>query len=391
MMTLPPRLLFVTESFAVGGAENHLLDLLPALKRKGFDVAVFCFTEKTHRAELLEKVGIPVYVAPGFGVKRKLSFTMPLRIVGGAVKLYNLIRRFRPSVVHFFLPGPYLAGAPVALAAGVPIKLMSRRSLADYQRKWPGANKLERALHKHMDCIVGNSQAVVNELITEEDVPADKVRLIYNGVRMLNSGHTREHAREDLGYDDSYFIATTVANLFPYKGHKNLVRALATIADKLPQPWVLLCAGRDGGSAGDINKLSHELGIASQVRVLGERSDVPKLLSASDIFVLAPTRNESFSNAVLEAMAAGAPVIATAIGGNAEAIVDNWNGLVVRPNNVDELGAAILKLARDSNLRNELAAHARERVAKEFPLDASIDKYIQLYEELLRSNHPVAG
>lgn len=388
VMTLPPRILFVTESFAVGGTENHLLDLLPALKRKGFDVAAFCFTEKTHRAALLEEHGIPVYAAPSFGTKRKLSLAMPFRIGGGAVKLFNLIRSFRPSIVHFFLPGPYLAGAPVAIAAGVPIKIMSRRSLADYQRKWPRTNKLEIELHKYMDIITGNSQAVIDELTAKENVPADRTRLIYSGVRMPNPEISREKAREALGYDNSVFIVTTVANLFPYKGHTNIVKALAAIADKLPQPWAFLCVGRDSGVGGDINKLCHKLGIAGNVHVLGERSDVRELLAASDLFVLAPTHNESLSYAILEAMAAGCPVVATAIGGNAEAIADGWNGLIVKPNDIDDLGAAILKLARNPDLRNSMGLRARERSEKLFPIVRSHNNYHKLYDEFLRSKDP---
>ncbi len=110
------RILFVTESLGVGGTETHLLDLLPRLRAAGFDVAVFCFTEKGARAGQLENEGIEVVAAPSFGA-RKRSLLAPFRIVAGQAKLLAFIRRWRPDIVHFFLPGPYLAGAPVAIAA----------------------------------------------------------------------------------------------------------------------------------------------------------------------------------------------------------------------------------------------------------------------------------
>lgn len=84
-----------------------------------------------------------------------------------ANKLYRLMRRWRPQIAHFYLPGPYLIGAHVAIAARTPIKVMSRRSLSDYQQNWPRAVRLERWLHSKMDAVIGNSRAVVRELLAE--------------------------------------------------------------------------------------------------------------------------------------------------------------------------------------------------------------------------------
>jgi hypothetical protein len=98
-------------------------------------------------------------------------------------KLYWLMRRWQPHIAHFYLPGPYLVGANVAIAARVPIKIMSRRSLSNYQRNWPLVAQLERRLHNKMDAVIGNSRAVVRQLI-EEGIPEAEVRLIYNGIEV---------------------------------------------------------------------------------------------------------------------------------------------------------------------------------------------------------------
>jgi glycosyltransferase involved in cell wall biosynthesis len=380
-MRLPPRILFVTESFGVGGTENHLLDLLPALKGKGFEVATFCFTAKGSRAPLLEDMGIPVYAAPELG-QSKRSLSALIRMSGGAVKLFTLIKRFRPSIVHFYLPGPYLAGAPVAIAAGVPIKLMSRRSMADYQTKWPGAAAAERLLHTRMDALLGNARAVTDELVREGG-PETKVHLIYNGVRPPDAPMSRAEAREALGLDAQTFVATTVANLLPYKGHLDLIAALAEIAGRLPQPWMVLCAGRDGGSRAGIEQAIAQAGIGETVRLLGERSDVPLLLAASDLGILAPTLNEGFSNAVLESMAVGLPMVVADVGGNAEAVIDSETGLVVPHSDPKVLGEAILELARDPTRRRAMGDAARLRAIQEFSLATSVDKYCTLYDNLL--------
>jgi glycosyltransferase involved in cell wall biosynthesis len=382
-MLLARRILFVTESFGIGGTETHLLELLPSLKAKGFDVAAFCLTELGTGVGTLQSAGIRVTSAPRIGTRGKQSVVAPLRLVGGAATLLGVIRRWKPSVVHFFLPGPYLVGAPVAIAAGVPIKIMSRRSLADYQAKWPGAARIERLLHRHMDLVLGNSRAVVRELVTKEGCPENRVHLIYNGVRLRNENVTREDARAALGLEQQCFVATVVANLLPYKGHLDLIGALAGVSGRLPQGWILLCAGRDDGSGPEIARAIHGTGLGQRIRLLGERSDIPLLLKASDLGILAPTRNEGFSNAVLEGMASGLPMVVTDVGGNAEAVLDGETGLVVAPHNPTALGAAIVRLAHDPDLRRSMGERAKKRAANEFSCTASLNQYCALYEELL--------
>ena len=388
-MLLPPRILFVTESFDVGGTETHLLDLLPELKDNGFEVAAFCFTKKGSRADRLESAGIPVYAAPQIG-ESKRSLLMPVRLAGGAARLFSLIRRFRPSIVHFFLPGAYLPGAPITLAAGVPIKIMSRRSLNDYQHKWPGVAAAEKFLHRRMDMLLGNARAITRELI-QEGVPEKKVRLIYNGIHVPAMATTKKEARAALDLDEHAFVAVVVANLLPYKGHLDLIAALIEIRDELPQPWTVLLAGRDGGSRAKIETAIVRGGLANHVRLLGERNDVPRLLAAAEVGILTPTRNEGLSNAILELMAAGLPMVVTDIGGNAEVVVDGQTGLVVPPRDPKRLGDAILDLAQDPGRRKAMGDAARKRLADEFSLTACVERYCALYEHLLAQTEPVTA
>ena len=373
-MSHPRRILFVTESFGVGGTEKHLCELLPALKARRFEVGAFCFTETGSRAAELAASDIPITAAPEFGA-------MLLRVARGAVALRHLIKCWRPTIAHFFLPRPYLAGAPVAIASGVPIKVMSRRSLSDYQRNWPGAATLERLLHRRMDAVLGNARAVIDEL-KEEGCPEIQVHLIYNGIRMPDPRSTRAEARAALGLSQDAFVAVVIANLFPYKGHRELIGALKNIAGKLPESWLVLCAGRDAGAGRDIAQAIDTNGLHDHVRLLGERTDVPLLLKAADIGI-SPTRKEGFSNAVLESMAAGLPIVVTDVGGNAEAVTDAETGFVVSPQDPDALGNAILRLAHDPQLRRTMGDQARARVAANFSFPISVQKYVDLYERLL--------
>jgi glycosyltransferase involved in cell wall biosynthesis len=234
-----------------------------------------------------------------------------------------------------------------------------------------------------MDLVLGNSRAVVRELVTKEGCPETRVRLIYNGVRLRNADVTREEARAALGLEQQCFVTTVVANLLPYKGHVGLIAALAGVSGQLPPGWTLLCAGRDGGSGLEIARAIVGTGLRERIRLLGERSDVPLLLKASDIGVLAPTRNESLSNAVLEFMASGLPVVVTDVGGNAEAVVDGETGIVVPPQDPAALGAAIVRLAHDPDLCRSMGEKAKKRAADEFSCTQSLERYCELYEELL--------
>ena len=175
------RLLVVTESLGVGGTESHLIRTLPRLAASGWSVATFCLSERGERAEQIEAAGVEVAALPRLATRKGSFLRYPTHVALAANTLYRLMRRWNPQIAHFYLPAPYLIGANVAIAARVPIKIMSRRSLSDYQRNWPLVSRLERRLHLKMDAVIGNARAVVDQLV-EEGVPEAKVRLIYNGI-----------------------------------------------------------------------------------------------------------------------------------------------------------------------------------------------------------------
>ena len=186
------------------------------------------------------------------------------------------MRRWRPHIAHFYLPGPYLIGANVAIAARIPIKIMSRRSLSDYQRNWPLVAKLERRLHTKMDAVIGNSRAVVRQLI-EEGIPESKVRLIYNGIEVSPVLPDRNEARQALGLDNDTLVGVVIANLIHYKGHRELIEGLSHIERELPGDWRILLVGRDHGIRAELEALSTTCGISHRIRFLGQRSDIPAL------------------------------------------------------------------------------------------------------------------
>lgn len=379
-----PEVLFVIGDLtAVGGAETHLLRILPGLARRGIRPLVYVLapasTPPAAVAGGVEVIGPPLAAALA-GRPRTLRRTLLLPLT--TLRLVQLLRRRRPAVVHFFLPEAYLVGGLCALAAGQRVCVVSRRSLNRYQRAHPLLARLERRLHRRMAAVLGNSRAVVAEL-RAEGVPPARLGLLYSGIAAGPpvGPDARVASRARLGLAPEALLLLTVANLIPYKGHADLLDALAPIAGQLPPGWRLLCAGRDDGSGAALRARARDQGLESHVLWLGERRDVADLLAAADLGILA-SHEEGFSNSVLEALAAGVPMIVTAVGGNPEAVEHAVSGLVVPPRDPAALGAAILALARDPGRRRQLGEAGRARVLAHFSLDACVARYARLYTAL---------
>jgi len=301
-----------------------------------------------------------------------------------AVTLWLLLWRNPPQVLHFFLPAAYIVGGAVAMFSPVRCKIMSRRSLNHYQLNHPFFAKVERFLHPRMSLILANSEAVRHDLV-QEGVDIDKIRLIYNGVDVSNYREVPDRGtlRQMENIPATALVMTMVANLIPYKGHLDLLEALAKISHRLPENWILLCAGRDDGIGAELENFALRQGISENVRFLGSRSDVAKLLALSDIGLLT-SHEEGFSNSVLEGMASGLPMVVTDVGGNAEAVEDGVTGFVVPARSPVALGDAILQLL-DASKRAQLGALGKKRATNLFSLEACVSHYEAIYREACAS------
>ena len=372
-MPQSPRVTVVTSRLDVGGTERHLTRVLPLLRRRGIDVTLYVMERGGSLERELVAQGVPIE-----GPARHRFLHWPR----AALQLARFLRRVRPDLVHFFLPRPYIYGSLAAELAGHRRRVMSRRSLANYMLRHPFARAVERVLHRRCMGLIGNSQAVVEQLAAECGDPR-KVALLYNGVDIpeLTTAADRRRTRRDLQISDDAITIVAVANLIPYKGHRDLIEAVALIDKAMPRPWSLLIIGRDDGIGDELKERVRSLQLANNVIWLGEQPKVDEFLRAGDIFIL-PSHEEGFSNALLEAMANGVAVIATAVGGNREAIKDDETGLLVRPRDPSSLGAAVLRLAKDSVLRARLGAAARQRIRDHFSLDVCVDRYEALYRAI---------
>jgi len=387
----PVPLLFVIGSLDIGGAEGHLARIVPQLDRLVWAPAIYTFIRRGALAEAVERQGVPVYDAtfPAFLRGRDLVSRGVRLVLTFAQLVRHLIRR-KPRVVHYFLPASYLIGLPAtfvahaltAFAGPLPRRVMSRRSLNLYQRKYPILARLERLLHKGCNVVVGNSRAVIEEL-KGEGVSSECLELIYNGIEMPPvEARDMRSRRANLGLPEQAVIVTQVANLIPYKGHADLLDAFAKAQAATSVGMALCLVGRDDGIGAELAAKAEALGIADRVTWLGARGDVAAILAASDIGVLS-SHQEGFSNAVLEGMAASLPMVVTRVGGNSEAVIDGETGLLVEPHNSDALAKALVRLADDAALRLRLGEAARRRVEDNFTLGRCADRYERLYTSLI--------
>lgn len=387
------NLIFVIASLEIGGTERHFLQVLPRLAAAGWNVRVITTIKKGILAPDLEKTGIPVLCILN---EKYLNWIQKLpqfprrliRMLCAIVSLRAYLKRNSNVTLHCFLPEPYIVGMLAArLARFKGHKIMSRRALNCYQQGRPLVRWLEKRLHTKTSMITGNCAALISQLHEEEKVPKSRLRLIYNGIdtTAFTSYKSRQEVRTLLGIPLDALVLIKVANLIPYKAHLTLLTALNKIKNKLPIHWRLICVGRDNGIGGNLQNQAKNLGLSEHILWLGMRQDIPDLLFSADIGVLCPYENEGFSNAILEGMAAGLPLVVTDVGGNKEAVVDGKTGYIVEANNSEALGNAILDLTNHPEKALQFGQAGQARVKKYFSLDACVQAYEELYESVSAS------
>jgi glycosyltransferase involved in cell wall biosynthesis len=261
-------------------------------------------------------------------------------------------------------------------------KLMSRRSLNYYQKKIMLFEQLEKEIHNKVDAVLANSEAVKKDLLKEE-VLEEKLHLIYNGIDLSRFNELPDNKiRKELGINKAAFIMTIVANLIPYKGHSDLLDALAMIKNRLPDDWVLLCVGKYGEEKSNLEEKLEKTQLKSHVKFLGLRSDVHQILLNSNVGLLC-SHEEGMPNAVMEYMAARLPVVATNVGGTVELVDDSETGILVPPKDPEKYAKAILKLI-EKNVKNKWGEQGRKKIEEEYSIEMCVKTYDNLYKKMMK-------
>ena len=375
------KIFIVVGQLDIGGTELHILNVAKNINKEKYEITLF----PLKKGGVLEKQ----FISNGIAVKgNNYNKLGKLGLFLTAVELIFLSIKYKPNIFHFFLPEAYIIGTIFTCFFTNSKRIMSRRSLNIYQKKYMKINMmwLEKTFHKNMDFITGNSSAVCKQLM-EEGVNKDKIKLIYNGinVKAFKPRDDNNKSSQSTNISKSDLVIICIANLIPYKGHADLIRAIKLVDKQILGNWRLLLVGRDDGFSEYLRTLIAELNLDKNIKFLGEVENIPSLIENSDIGILC-SHQEGFSNSILEYMASGLPTIATDVGGNSEAIINGINGLIVNPYSPYDIGQAILKLANNELLRKEMGSSARETANKKFSMDKCISKYEELYDAAMFGN-----
>jgi glycosyltransferase involved in cell wall biosynthesis len=372
------RLFYLIGTLDIGGAEGQLVQLVKGLNRERFSVTVCCLSSATGPyADEIRRCGIDVHE---IGIRSLRTFRYPHRVLGQLFRLARLIERERPDIVHGYLFWAYVLGTFAARVAGVHTVISSRRSLGNFKAGRPHYLLLERASNALTALVIANSQAVRDDAVRQERLSSGKAIVIYNGVdsaRFLMTappGLVRE-----LRLQHAHPIVTVIANFIDYKGHTFFFDAWRRVTATYPSAVAILVG--EGPERSEFERRVAAEGFHASVRFAGSRRDVPAILALTDI-VAHPSLQEGFSNAILEAMAAGRPVVATAVGGNVEAVKDGETGILVPPRNAEALAGAIVALAADPKRAREMGEAGRNRVTRCFSVERMIRNYETAYEHV---------
>jgi glycosyltransferase involved in cell wall biosynthesis len=371
------RLLLIITKSEFGGAQKHVYYLATRLPRDRYEVSVACGTGGLLIPKLRE-AGIEVIPIPN--LVREIN---PIRDFLALLDLFRLIRRKRPHIVHTNSTKAGFLGRLAAKLAGVPVIIFTAHGFVLNEPL--GLLKrllfyaVERIGGMLSDLIIAVSEADRQLAINFKIINPNRIITIHNGLDISYST-IEQKSKAVLGLQDDHRIIGTVANFYPTKGLPFFIQAIPYVRDVFPETNFVIVG--DGRQRSELERLTTELGLDSCLFFLGQRDDVSQILPLFDVFVL-PSVKEGLPYALLEAMAAARPVVATAVGGVPEVIMDGQTGLLVPPKDPEALAQAIITFLRNPERARAMGEAGRKRVLEHFTVERMVAETERVYQELL--------
>lgn len=365
------RLLLVVDSLEVGGAERQVVDLALALRRGGYEVTVAC-SIAGDLSGALEEAGIPFRPLLNRLAKRRLSPAY-------AWRLRRLLRRERFDLVHAHIYASVVAAAIATLETEVPL-VITEHTEASWQL-WR-ARWVSRWVYRRVERIIAVSSPIRRRLIERDGVHPDLITIVPNAV--APPPEPPPDSPPPLPAELRPLVGA-IARLQPEKGVANFLKAAAHVAPRFPEAHFVIAG--DGPLRQDLIALAENLGLGDRVHFLGFRSDASALMRSLDVLVV-PSLTEGSPLVTLEAMAAGIPVVASAVGGIPDQVRHYREGLLVPAGDAGAMGDAILALLRNPDRARRLGEAGRRRATSEFGHAAMVRRIEGVYSEVL--GHPAA-
>lgn len=364
------NVIHLVEELTIGGLEKVLTAIVLNLKKKKYNVSVWCLREGGFFADKLIKEGIDVKILQISTSRNPLSI----------YKLYKLLKSHRFDIIHTHAYSAGTIGRISAFLAGIPVIISHNHSVYDYYNKY--YHFVEWFLSHITDRIICISN-IVNRFANEtQRINAKKLITIYNGIDSVcsSAGKKVSSLRKELGIPINHSVICTIAHMEEHKGLAYLLESASLLLESRSDICFLLVG--EGTLKEELKELSVSLKIDKNVIFTGERSDIPEILSLIDIFVL-PSIREGLPLTILEAMDCGKPIIATNVGGISEVVTDGVNGKLVPPKDPEALYSAMNGLLDDREMLEKMGNNGKRVCNESFNSKAMVGKIEELYDFLI--------
>lgn len=365
------RIAQIIPTLGFGGAEREVARLGSLLSKRGLNCDIVCLYEEGHLAQNVRLSGTKVI---------GLNFERNSPIIYRYNDLKKYLKKENYDIIHIHLvPWAVLA----ARSAGAKSVFLTEHGFSSRNTRF--SQFIEMMILRCCDQIVVVARDIINVRKRKRWYPTKKLVFIPNSVDIsrFEKSENRQKIRSCLDIPDDHVFILSVGRLYPIKGQTFLVQAAKRVLSRFTKATFAIAGG--GPLLNDLKAEADAYGLGERFRLLGFRTDIENLLLAADIFVL-PSLKEGTSIAILEAMSAGVPVIATATGGNPELVIDGETGLLVQPCDANHLAEAILKIISTPQLKDLLIKNAKNKIRLEYSQEINLEKLISLYCESIEEN-----
>jgi glycosyltransferase involved in cell wall biosynthesis len=364
------KVLHLITELSIGGAQSSLLRLIEHFDNPRFEFSVACFYNADGSvAAQIRKIGVPVF---DLGMKNKAQFS-------ALANLYHLLKRERPFILHTWMFHANLPGRLFGRLTQTPVIISSERTMGQEGHFRRRLNRLTVPL---TDCVICVSQSVADFASQRIGLPVERLVVIPNGIdpNQFENLPAKEHLRRYFNLPEKAFVIGAIGRPRPVKGYQFLLQALGALAPKFPD--VLLLFVGNGPDRERLINQSQRMGLETSAIFWSDSTNIPRLLPSLNILAI-PSLYEGMPNVALEAMAAGLPVVATAVGGIPEVVLEGKTGFLVPPRDPEALARAIERIMQNPAQGIRMGQAGRQRVKEQFTIQETVRKVEQLYNTLL--------
>lgn len=364
------KICYIIGQLRRGGAERQLYELVKGIDKNKFEPIVISLSQGGAWADKIRELNIHV-----IELERKKN-----KESARLFRLIKLFKKIKPQIVHTYLFSANSYGRIAAILCRVPIIIASERSLPEIGKgKTKTMIYIDKILSSFSHAIICNSLRASEILIKHHSFNPKKVFTVYNGIDV----NAISVNCNDKNQKDAAKVIGTIGSLEPVKNHKLFLQIAKIILDQTSAESAKFLIIGSGSLRKELEEFAENLGISSSIIFAGERVDIPELLQTMDVFVLT-SQYEGLSNAIMEAMAAGLPVVTTDVGGNKELVINGATGFLCTDNDAKSLADKVISLMNDKSEAIRMGNNGRKRIINGFGIEKMVKETENIYLTLIK-------